>query len=228
MINNKLDLIFKISKTEQYYVKKINILGNTITSENVIRNQFLVDEGDPYSEILINKSINNLKGLNFFKNVNKEIIEDQSNKTKTISITVDEKPTGEIFAQAGAGTDGNSFAIGVRENNFLGRGIKFDSNFTISTESLKGKFSFVNPNFNNTDNSLYTSIEALEIDKLKSTGYKSNKTGISYGTNFEIFDDLFLGVGNSNFYEKISTNSSASARQKLKQVIIGTSIEIKL
>ena len=212
--DNKLDLTFKIIETEKYYVKKINILGNTITAENVIRNQFEVDEGDPYSEILINKSINNLKSLNFFSDVNKEIIDDTSTKTKTINITVDEKPTGEIFAQAGAGTDGNSFAIGVRENNFLGNGIKFDSNLTISSESLKGKFSLTNPNFNNTDKSLYTSIEAQETDKLKSNGYKSNKTGISYGTNFEIYDDFFLGVGNSNFYEKISTNSTASARQK--------------
>ena len=212
--NNKLDLIFKISETEKYYVNKINILGNTITAENVIRNQFEVDEGDPFSEILINKSINNIKGLNFFRNVNKEIIDDISNKTKTINITVDEKPTGEIFAQAGAGTDGNSFAIGVRENNFLGNGIRFDSNLSISTDSLKGKFSFLNPNYKNTDKSLYTSLESQELDKLKSTGYKSNKTGISYGTNFEIYDDLILGVGNSNFYEKISTNSSASSRQK--------------
>ena len=214
---NKLDLVFRITETEKYYVDKINIFGNTITSENVIRNQFEVDEGDPFSEILVNKSINNLKSLNFFKNVREETIEDKSNKTKTINITVDEKPTGEIFAQAGAGTDGSSFAFGVRENNFLGNGIQLDSNFSISSESLKGKLSVTNPNFNNTDNSLFSSIESQEIDKLKSTGYKSNKSGISYGTNFELYDDLFLGVGNSNFYEKISTNSTASARQKAQE-----------
>ena len=92
-----------------------------------------------------------------------------------------------------------------------------DSNFSISSESLKGKLSVTNPNFNNTDNSLFSSIESQEIDKLKSTGYKSNKSGISYGTNFELYDDLFLGVGNSNFYEKISTNSTASARQKAQE-----------
>tara|TARA_A100000164_G_C21824597_1_gene732192 strand:+ start:24 stop:818 length:795 start_codon:yes stop_codon:yes gene_type:complete len=58
------------------------------------------------------------------------------------------------------------------------------------------------------------SLEALETDTFDTTGYKSNKTGISFGTNFEYLDDLFLGAGNSNFYEKIETNSTASARQR--------------
>ena len=49
---------------------------------------------------------------------------------------------------------------------------------------------------------------------MTSNGYKTKKTGISLGTRFEYLDDLFLGIGNSNFYETISTNSTASERQK--------------
>ena len=41
------------------YVKKINISGNYSTLEEVIRNNLIVDEGDPLNEILFNKSINN-------------------------------------------------------------------------------------------------------------------------------------------------------------------------
>ena len=61
--NNFINLVFKIKDSEKYYVKKINIFGNNITSENVIRNQLEVDEGDPFNEILVNKSINNVKSL---------------------------------------------------------------------------------------------------------------------------------------------------------------------
>ena len=64
--DDKINLKIKIEETEKYYVDKINIFGNTITSENVIRNQFEVDEGDPFNEILLKKSINNLKSLNIF------------------------------------------------------------------------------------------------------------------------------------------------------------------
>ncbi len=212
--DDKLDLIFKISETEKYYVKKINIYGNNITSENVIRNQLEVDEGDPFNEILINKSINNLKSLNFFKSINKEIINDENSKTKIVNISVREKPTGEISATAGVGTDGGTFGFGIKENNFLGNGIKLDSNISLSSETIKGKFSVTNPNIYNSDKSFYLSAEALETNNLSTTGYKTNKTGVSLGTNFEYLDDLFLGLGSSNYYETIETNSTASARQK--------------
>ena len=40
LTENKINLNFKINETEKYYITKINILGNNVTSENVIRNQF--------------------------------------------------------------------------------------------------------------------------------------------------------------------------------------------
>ncbi len=217
LIDNFINLEFKIKESEKYYVKKINIFGNNITSENVIRNQFEVDEGDPFNEILLNKSINNIKSLNLFKSVKQEIIDDNNSKTKIINISIEEKPTGEIMASAGVGTDGASIGFGVKENNFLGKGVSLDSNFTLSSDSFKGKFSVTNPNYKNSDRSVYISAEAIEIDNYNTFGYKTNKTGISIGTNFEYYDDFFLGLGNSNFYEKIETNSTASTRQQAQE-----------
>ena len=217
IVNNKINLTFKIAETEKIFVNKINIYGNNITSENVLRNQFEVDEGDPYNEILVNKSINNLKSLNFFQNVEQEIIDDSKNMSKIINIYVEEKPTGEISAQAGVGTDGGSLGFGVKENNFLGQGVILDSNISLSSDTFKGKFSVTNRNYKNSDKSLKFSAEAIEIDNFKTNGFKTNKTGFSVGTNFEYLDDLFLGVGSSNFIEKIDTNSSASARMQSQE-----------
>ncbi|WP_428080188.1 outer membrane protein assembly factor BamA [Candidatus Pelagibacter sp.] len=217
IVNNKINLTFNVRETEKFYIDKINIYGNNITSENVIRNQLEVDEGDPYNEILINKSINTIKSLNFFKEVNKEVIEDKNTKTKKINIIVDEKPTGEITASAGFGTDGGTLGFGVKENNFLGRGIGLNTNFLLSEESFKGRFTVKNPNFKNSDKSVSFSAEAIEIDNLTTNGYKTNKIGFSIGSNFEYRNDFFLGVGNTNFYEVIDTNSTASARQKAQE-----------
>ena len=61
IVSNKINLDFIISESEKIVLKKINIFGNNITRESVIRNQFELDEGDFYNEILKNKSINNLK-----------------------------------------------------------------------------------------------------------------------------------------------------------------------
>ncbi len=214
---DKLNLTFEIVETEKYFVERINIFGNNVTQESVIRNQFEIDEGDPYNEILKNKSINNMKNLNFFKKVDSVVRDGEGFNQKIIDINVEEKPTGEITASAGVGTSGRSIGFGVSENNFLGRGIGLDSNINLSTETLKGKFSVTNPNFLNSDKSIYASVEALETDKLTDFGYKTSKTGFSFGTNFEYLDDFRFGVGSSNFYEKIETDSSASNNMKKQE-----------
>jgi len=214
---NLINLQFNVEEGEKFYVDRINIYGNTITSDNVIRNQFELDEGDPYSEILVNKSINNIKSLNFFNRVDSKIRNNDNTKTKNIDILVEEKPTGEIYASAGAGTSGASFGFGVKENNFLGNGIGLDTNALISSSQFKGKFTMTNPNYKNSDKSLYGSIEALETDNYNSFGYKTNKTGFRIGTNFEYRNDFYLGLNSSNFYERIETNSSASSQQQSQE-----------
>ncbi len=215
--DNKLNLTFEIEETDRFFVERINIFGNNVTQESVIRNQFELDEGDPYNEILKNKSINNMKNLNFFKNVNSVVKDGTGYNQKIIDINVEEKPTGEITASAGVGTSGKSIGFGVSENNFLGRGIGLDSNITLSTETLKGKFSVTNPNFLNTDKSIYASVEALETDKLTDFGYKTTRNGFLFGTNFEYLDDFRFGIGSTNFYEKIETDSSASNNMKKQE-----------
>ncbi len=215
--DNKINLEFKISETEKFYTQKINIFGNNVTKEKVIRNQLVLDEGDPFNEILLTKSINNLKSLNFFKDVTYEVTEANNYNSKIINLFVQEKPTGEISAAAGVGTDGGSIGFGVKENNFLGEGVSLDLNLTISTNSLKGLVSVENPNYNNSDKSVYLTAESSETDNFNTFGYKSSKTGISFGTTFEYYDDTFFGIGTSNIYEKIDTDSSASALQKSQE-----------
>ena len=217
IISDKVNLTFKIGKSAKVYVEKINILGNSVTQENVIRNQFELDEGDPFNEILFNKSINNLKSLGFFKSVNKKVLDGKNIDSKIINITVEEKATGEINAMAGVGTSGASIGFGIKENNFMGQGISLDSNFLISGDSLKGKFGLTNPNYKNSDKSVYINAEFIETDNFKTFGYKSNKKGFNIGTNFEYLDDFNLGIGTSNFYEVIETNSTASASQQSQE-----------
>ena len=210
---DKIDLTFTISEGEKYSIDRINIYGNNITQENVIRNQLLIDEGDEFNSILTAKSINNIKALNIFKSVNSEII-DNDDRSKIIDITIEEKATGEIMAGAGVGTDGTSFSFAVKENNYLGRGIGLTSELTVSEETIKGQLRVKNPNFKNSDKSVNFNVQSLETDRLTDSGYKTNKTGFGFGTSFEYQDDVIIGIGQDSFYEKIETNSSASTRQK--------------
>ena len=214
IIENKINITFNIEKSTDFFVEKINIFGNSVTKESVIRNKFLIDEGDPYNEILKNKTVNNLKSLNYFKTVNADVIDGKKDNSKIINISVEEQATGEISASAGFGTSENNIGFTVRENNFLGKGISLDSNLILSTDSIKGLFSVNNPNFLNSDKSLSFTLEASELNKFTDYGYKTSRTGFLISSNFEYYDDFRLGIGTSNYYQKIETDSTASESQK--------------
>ncbi len=214
--DNKINIVINFDELDKLFVERINILGNFITDEKVIRNLLIVDEGDPYNEILFNKSIQNIKAQNIFKEVNYETNIDE-NSNKIIDIEVEEKATGEIFAGAGTGTSGSSITAGIKENNYLGLGIKLDTNFTITDDTLKGKFSVINPNYNNSDKSLKTVIESSTNDFMSSSGYKTSRTGLSIGTEFEQMNDFFVNLELANFYEDLETSSSATSIVKKQE-----------
>jgi len=211
---DKLDIIFTVSETEKLYVEKINVFGNNITEENVIRNKLEVDEGDPFNELLHAKSINNIKALRIFKSVDAEIVDGSDPATKIININIEEKPTGEISLGAGVGSDGGTVGFAVSENNFLGKGVALSSSLRMGGDTIKGNFTVNNPNYNYTGRSLNTNIESSTTDKLVDSGYKNTRTGVSIGTGFEEYENLYFTPKFSAFNETIATDSSASAGMK--------------
>ena len=214
ILSDQINLTFNINQVDRFTVERINIFGNNVTRESVIRNNLSIDEGDIYNELLTKKSENNIKSLNIFRKVETNVVQGSNNLFKVIEIEVEEKPTGEIMAGAGVGTDGGSFSFGVKENNYLGRGVAFDGSVTFNEDSVKGNLGITNPNFKNSDKSLSFNLEVSETDKLKDFGYKTNKNGFSIDTGFEYFKNLKIGLGTSTYLEKIETDSTASARQK--------------
>jgi len=207
---NKLNIEIEVVETQKFYVEKINILGNSFTLEEVIRHSFIVDEGDPYNEILFNKSINKIKSKNIFGSVESKISEGSNPGLKVIDLTVTEKPTGEISLAAGLGTSGGTIGGGIKENNFLGKGVSLDTNLSFSKSSVKGKFVYSKPNFNDTDNTLFTSVKSTTTDHLTDFGYKTSNLGFSLGTSFEQYENLYFAPELSTSLEKLKTTSAAS------------------
>ncbi len=214
---NKVNFTFNIVETDNFYVNKIDILGNNITSEEFIRDNLYVDEGDPFNEILHNKSLNKLRGSRIFKSVKSKILSSDEDNNKIIQIEIEEKPTGEIMAGAGYGTDGTSFTVGIKENNFNGKGIKLGTNLSLSEDAIKGSFSYTHPNFAYSDRAVTTSLESTSTDKLKDNGYKSSLNQFSLGTRYEQFDKLFFSPSFTISDERVETTSSASAAYKKQE-----------
>ena len=214
---NKIDFVFKIKEGDRFYVETINILGNNITNEEFIRQQFIVDEGDPLNLLLHNKTVNRLKSTRIFKSVKSEIKESNTKGLKVIDITLEEKPTGEITAGAGYGTSGSTLAFGITENNFNGKGIRLDTNLQLTEESIRGKFSYTNPNFRYSDRKLTTTLESTVLDKEKTFGYKSSLNSFALGTSFEQYENLFFSPNLSIMHEELTTTPTASASYKKQE-----------
>ena len=216
--NNKINVNLKFQDLEKFYIEQINIYGNFITEEKVIRNSLIIDEGDAFNQVLFQKSINNIKSKGIFKSVITDIKPSKNeNQNKTVDITVEERPTGEIFAGAGTGTSGATLTAGIKENNYLGKGIKLSTNLMLSEDEIKGKFSVVNPNFRNSDRSLNTTLESTSTDSMSTSGFKTSRTGFGIGTGFEQYSDLYVNLDISTYYEKLETASTASAFKKKQE-----------
>ena len=210
---NKLNLVFKIKEFPKQYLSQINIFGNNVTEEKVIRDNLRVDEGDPFNKLLLAKSMNNLRSLNIFGKVDYSL-DTVKEDEKILNISIEEKPTGEISAGAGTGTQGSTFGFGIKENNFLGKNIMFDTNLRLTEETVKGKFSVINPKWNYTDKLLKTSVESATTDRMTDFGYKTSTTGFALGAGWEQYEDVYFSPEISSFYEKLDTNQTASTKMK--------------
>ncbi len=206
---NSIQIVFNIFEGEKTLIERINIAGNNITNEDVIRGELILDEGDPFTKLNLEKSIANIKDRNLFKSVKYEINEGSEKNLKTINIEVEEKPTGEISAGAGVGTNGGSFAINVKEGNWLGQGKTVGFDLDLDSESIAGTISYFDPNYDFLGNSINYSISSEDNDRVDQ-GYENSVLSASVGTSFEQYKDVIASLGLSLSYDDLRTNDSAS------------------
>jgi outer membrane protein insertion porin family len=208
-----IEIKINIFEGEKSLVEKVNIFGNTVTDESVIRGELLLDEGDPFNNLKIEQSIAKLKSRNLFGSVNKKIIKGSNNNQKIIEIEVEEKPTGEISAGAGIGTNGASFAFKISENNWLGRGVNISTTVDVSAETFTGSLNVIDPNFNFSGNSLNYFVSNTTNDKPNS-GFKNNIISSGIGTRFEQYKDIYLSPNLILSYDDLKVQSTASETLK--------------
>ena len=207
--DGKISLIFDVREGEKVLVERINILGNSITKEEVIRSELDLDEGDPFTQLNLDKSISNLQSRKIFRTVDSSVSNGSSSDLKIIDIRVVEQPTGEISAGAGVGTEGGSFAFLIKENNWLGEGKQVAFDFEINAESVKGEFSYINPNYDLLGNSIRYNLTNVTNDK-PDQGYENKLVSIGVGTGFEQYKDVFTNLSLNATYDDLRTTGSAS------------------
>ena len=205
-----INIVLNIYEGEKNIIERINVLGNNVTNEDVIRGELILDEGDPFSKLNLEKSIANIKSRGIFRNVKYDVTDGSNSNLRKIDITVEEQPTGEISAGAGIGTTGGSFAIGVKENNWLGTGKSVSFDLELDDESFTGTLNYNDPNYDFLGNTLNYSISSQTNDK-SDQGYENSIISAGIGTSFEQYKDVFLSLGLYASHDDLRTFSTASS-----------------
>jgi len=206
---DSIEIKINIFEGKKLLVEKINIKGNTITEESVIRSELLLDEGDPFNQLKLDQSLSRIKSRNIFGNVEHIVRDGANNSQKNIEITVEEKATGEISAGAGIGTAGGSFQFNITENNWLGKGISLSTQATISKETLQGNLAFTDPDYKSSGNQVSLFFDRTTNTK-KTSGFKNDIFTSGIDTRFEQYKDIYLTPGIALSRDNLEVDSTAS------------------
>ncbi len=208
---NTVDIKLIINEGPRVYVNKVNISGNTRTVDKVIRREVALTEGDPYNKYSIDYSKDSIRALNFFNDVEiNEVRTDFIDKIN-LEINVEEKNTGEASIGAGySSASAASLNLGLRENNFLGKGqkVKFETSFSNTRTAYD--VSITEPYFNNKPLSLTTNIYSNFTDPTN-VNYETEDLGFGLSSSFPLSTDRYFEIRYSLFTSKIKANSNATA-----------------
>jgi outer membrane protein insertion porin family len=214
--DNKINVIVQLNEGQKSLVNKINIRGNTITEEKVIRDNLVISEGDQLNSSKVKKSIDNVKSKQLFSKVDYKIEDSDKKNFKDLNLFVKEQPTGSISAGVGYGTNGGLFEASINERNFLGQGINLNFTGTLSSAEIKGELSYVDPNYVNSNKELAASLFSI-ADDYENSGYQNKRAGTRFATKYEVYEDIFFRPNLGVQFDKLEITGSASSLLKSRQ-----------
>jgi len=214
--DNKINVIVQLNDGQKSLVDKINIQGNSITEEKVIRDNLTISEGDQLNSSKIKRSVDNVKSKQLFSKVDYKVEDSDKKNFKNLNLFVKEQPTGNISAGVGYGTNGGLLEASVNEKNFLGKGINLNFTGRLSTDVIRGEISYIDPNYINSNKELAASLFS-EVDDYKNSGYQNKKVGTKLATKYEIYEDIFFRPNLGVQFDKLEVTGNSSSLLKSRQ-----------
>lgn len=143
-----MNITFRILDAPRVYVERLNIKGNVVTLDRVIRREFRLQEGDAFNSALLARSENRLKRLDFFREVEVEQLQGSVPDRIILDVNVEEQATGELNLGAGFSSLENFiFDFSVRQRNFQGRGQDLRLGLRLSGTRQEIDLGFTEPYF---------------------------------------------------------------------------------
>ena len=223
--NRIMNLTFRVGETPRVYVERINIQGNTVTRDKVIRREFRLNEGDAFNAFKVKRSQDRIQNLGFFQE-NLEIKQTQgsSNDRVVLNLDVEEKSTGELQLSAGySSLERFIVSASVAQRNFMGKGQQLQAGVNYSRYSKSVNLGFTEPYFLDKNILLgadvyrrdYSSFNFVGNDRNKTYGQLQTGGGlrlgfpvteyVTFGTRYSLIQDK-LTLDKDTFYADVDNN----------------------
>ncbi len=207
-----MSITFEIAEAERVFVERIDINGNTVTQDKVIRREFRLNEGDAFNSIQVKRTTDRIKSLGYFQE-DLEVEQEQGSGADRIVLTtnVEEKATGELSLSAGFSSIENFIFQGaITQRNFRGKGQELRANVSYSSYSKSVELGFTEPYLFDRSIALSGDIFRRDLSSFnffnndRNTTYKQATTGFQIRTGVPVTEYLFFQARYGINYDDIS------------------------
>ena len=198
----EMNLVIRVGDTPRVYVERININGNTVTRDKVIRREFRLNEGDAFNALKVKRSQDRIQSLGYFQE-NLEIKQTEGSAADRIvlGIDVEEKSTGELQLSAGySSLERFIINFSIAQRNFLGKGQELNAGVNYSRYSKSIQLGFVEPYLFDKQILLGGEIFRRDyssfnfVDNERNTTYEQVQTGAGLRLGFPVTEYVSFGA----------------------------------
>ena len=209
----EMNVLFQIGEAPRVYVERVQINGNTLTRDTVIRREFRLAEGDAFNSIKIKRTKDRLIGLGYFQDrLTIDQIPGSAPDKVILETNVQERPTGQLQLSAGfSSLEQFIFSLSVRQTNFRGRGQELRASANISSFSNSIDLGFTEPYFLGRNLALGVDLFrrdfrsfSLTQGNQRNTTYNQTSTGFQIRTGFPLTEFWAMSARYTLSFEQTS------------------------
>ncbi|MBS0475507.1 MAG: outer membrane protein assembly factor BamA, partial [Proteobacteria bacterium] len=211
-----MGLTFNIAEAPRVYVEKVDVNGNTLTQDKVVRREFRLAEGDAFNSLQVKRTTARIKSLGYFQE-KFEVEQKPGSSPDRIALeaNVEEKPTGELQLSAGySSLEKLIFQGSIQQRNFRGRGQTVGLSLSYSQYSKSAEVSFTEPYLFDKNISLGASIYRRDynnfnyINTNRNTLYRNATTGFQLRTGLALTEYVSAVASYTLNYDDITVDQS--------------------
>ncbi len=212
-----MGITFNVAETPRVFVERIDINGNTLTQDKVIRREFRLNEGDAFNSIQVKRSTDRIKSLGYFQE-DLEVEQSQGSGPDRIILTtnVEEKPNGQLSLSAGFSSLENFIFQGsIEQNNFRGKGQQVRASISYSSFSKSAEIGFTEPYLFDRSIALSGDIFRRDLNSFgfgqngnRQTTYAQTSTGFQLRTGVPINEYLYAQGRYGLSFEDVTLDQS--------------------